>query len=371
MFLVFTLLILALWVWLFLNVYASFFPFLQSIGHISEYNVAYYSAISSVERGMLTTKYRDPGFDGSGGTLGGIGRWPMSDQDNFFGSWASQGEWWIVTSRTTTIPGSGEWNVDPFLSTGDSMQYNALRYANSDENFFLTIDNTSDPEEYYSGTWQGIGQYSWGVFSGELRLPPFVVAVFSQAGGWQLCHEPSAMCDSDVQGVYDKEKLVWWLHGVYATQPFSILSTLSVFVSSGTYINYPFDNAWRASLIEPLLLLLPNNFTFVPNGENLSEHKVISPVAWDVKSVPFQDILLNINGDYTNLQFSFGLVSLLRSVQWAIYPYLEYRLSFPQPVADKYYRIEGHGRNRNYDVEIQIKKPTVPGTIGGDFTVIF
>jgi len=47
-----------------------------------------------------------------------------------------------------------------------------------------------------------------------------------------------------------------------------------------------------------------------------------------------------------------------------VYPYLEYRLEFPQPIADRFYTIDGHGRNRDYDVQIEIKKPTVRGTVG-------
>lgn len=46
-------------------------------------------------------------------------------------------------------------------------------------------------------------------------------------------------------------------------------------------------------------------------------------------------------------------------------------MDFGEPIADRFYTIDGHGRNREYDIQIQIKKPTVRGTVGGDFTVIF
>ena len=61
-----------------------------------------------------------------------------------------------------SIPASGEGNVDPFLATGDSSQYNALHYVtpnegnnsfrsyNANENFVLRIDDTTDAENYYS-----------------------------------------------------------------------------------------------------------------------------------------------------------------------------------------------------------------------------
>jgi len=85
--------------------------------------------------------------------------------------------------------------------------------------------------------------------------------------------------------------------------------------------------------------------------------------------MPFADIFTNT--DFTDMQLSLGLISWLRSVQGPIYPYLEYRLIFDMPVADRFFTVDGHGRNSNYDVKIQIKKPTIRGTVAGDFTVIF
>ena len=388
MFLVFTLLLLALWVWLFLNVYASFFPFLQSVGHISEYNVAYYSAISAVERGLLVVKVRNQWFVWSWWILAGSGRWPLSDQNLFFITDASQSNWRTVNSRTMSIPASGKGNVDPFLATGDSSQYNALHYVtpnegnnsfrsyNANENFVLRIDDTTDAENYYSWDWRSIVEYTSGSFSGEIRLPPFVANIFSGGSDqWRLCdNDSSSLCDNDGDGVYDEVKLIWWLHGTYSGHQFNIQPQVDVFYGSGSthpVLNLT-DNAWRASLLNSYpggMLIEPNEFTLVMNWSSLMWHSVTSPNAAILETIPFETILNG--GMYTGLDFSFGLISLLRTFQWKAYPYLEYRLSFPAPVADKYFTIEGHGRNRDYDVEIVIKKPTVPGTIGGDFTVIF
>lgn len=369
MFLVFALLLLALWVWLFLNVYASFFPFLESIGHISDYNVAYYSAISAVERWMLVTKYRAPGFAGSGWVSAWTGRGPASDQSLFFVTGDSQGNWWAVNSRTTTIPGSGEGNVDPFLTTGDSTQYNAMQYDLS-ETLLLSIDSTTAPWEYYSDVTNQL-YFHWGTFSGEIRLPPFVVVNFSS--GWAnatLCNDStSESCDSDGDGVYDEIKVVRWMKWKYLSSPFSIIPTLWIWYYSGMYIDTDNDNTLRASLINPSAYLEPHDYTFVANGSSLFKHTMISQESSSIETESFQTILWD--GSYTELELSFGLVGLLRSFQWSIYPYLEYRLEFPQAIADRFYTIDGHGRNRNYDVQIQIKKPTVRGTVGGDFTVIF
>ncbi len=370
MFLVFALLILALWVWLFLNVYASFFPFLQSIGHISDYNVAYYSALSAVERGMLVTKYRYPGFMWSWWIMPGVTWWPLSDQEVFFVTWSAQSNRWSVASQTTSIPSSGAGNTDPFLSTGDSVMYNALRYDVS-EKFLFSIDTTTGTEQFYS--WSNQPHYfDENTFSGEIRLPPFVFAHFGPNG--DLCDDNSSpTCDSDGDGVYDEIKIMWGIQGSYiapSLSPFSIIPKVSIFYYSGMRVNYPQDNTMRASLLAPSLHVEPNGFTLVPNWTALTWHTIISPVSTTLQSVPFQDILGDAS-KYTDIEMSLGLVGLLRSFQWAVYPYLEYRFEFPAPIADRFFTIEWHGRNRDYDIEIQIKKPTVQGTVGGNFTVIF
>ena len=104
------------------------------------------------------------------------------------------------------IPGSGEGNVDPFLSTGDSVNYNALRYGVS-ERFLLSRDDTTDANTYYSGNVHNPVFFNAGNFSGELRLPPFVVSSFGANAA--LCDDnTSPLCDSDGDGIYDEVKLV-------------------------------------------------------------------------------------------------------------------------------------------------------------------
>ncbi|MCX6822873.1 MAG: hypothetical protein NTX91_02655 [candidate division SR1 bacterium] len=364
MFLIFALLLLALGVGLFLNVYASFFPFLQSIGHVSDYNVAYYSAMSAVERGMLITKYRAPGFVGSGGLLAGTGRGPVSDQQIFFVTGSTQGNWWTVNSRTTTIPHSAEGNVDPFLITGNSTDYNALRYGIS-ETFLFTLDNAADPATYYSGGFQNIVSVRPGTFSGELRLPPLVMAHF---GNSSLCG--NSFCDPS--GSTDEVKVNWGMYGSYYTDFFTLMPTIGIFYYSGMQVNYPYDNAIRTSLFNSnngATQLKPSGFTLVSNGYALSGHTIVSSQSALLQNENFPALLQDPS--VSRFQLSLGLVTLLRSLQGSVYPYLEYRLSFPQAIADRFFTIDGHGRNRGYDVQIQIKKPTIQGTVGGDFTVIF
>lgn len=367
MFLVFILLLLSLWVWLFLSVYSAFFPFLQSVSHITDYNVAYYSALSAVERWSLVLKYSQPWFQWSGGILAGSGWWPVSDQWSFLASGDQKGNRRTISSRTTSIPASGEGNPDPLLLDSDSRDYNALRYHVL-ETFILSTDTTSDPVNYYSGANHTITQYAWGPVLWTLRLPPLVFSGFGGNTDAQLCANAAA-CDTDGDGITDEilvsRKMLWTYLG---SAPFTILPSINVFYYSGMIVNYPYDNAIRASTIAPALGINFTSFSPIANGSSLSWHVVISS-ATGIQYDPFSTILGGIS--YTDLQISLGLIALLRSFWWLVYPYLEYRFDFAQAVSDRFYTIVGHGRNREYDVQIQIKKPTIQGTVGGDFTVIF
>ena len=87
----------------------------------------------------------------------------------------------------------------------------------------------------------------------------------------------------------------------------------------------------------------------------------------------FKQILTNtdINPQVTWLEFSFGLVDLLRSANGNIYPFLEYQLSFPSPVSNNFYTLEWESVVWNYDVKIIMKKWTKPDSTIGNFTIIF
>lgn len=372
MFLVFSLLLLSLWVWLFLSVYSSFFPFLQSIGNISDYNVAYYAALSSVERGELAIKYRAPWFQWSGGVLSGNGWWPMSDQWSFLITSSTQGNWRDVNSRTTTIPSSGVGNSDVMLQSADSKDYNALRYQTL-ETLILSIDSTTNPEEYYSGNIHHPSYYSGIQMTWVFRLPSVVYSWFGNVPALADLCALQSVCDFDGDQVNDDIMVNWNFKWSYNVASFLIMPSMSVFYyGSNKVVNYPKDNAIRASLFGTSVALSLTDYSPVGSlghGDVLSWHTLLSPNASTLQQIPFETFL----GwwAYSNLEFSFGLTSLLRSFGWGIYPYLEYQFTFPQAVADRFYTIDGHGRNRDYDVQIQIKKPTAKWSVGGDFTVIF
>ncbi|MEI6773292.1 MAG: hypothetical protein WCL18_00195 [bacterium] len=157
---------------------------------------------------------------------------------------------------------------------------------------------------------------------------------------------------------------------MYNGNGFKIFPTTAIFYYSGMQIDEPNDNVIRESIINDTGTIdFANTFTPILHGANLTKHTVVGADAGDIETQRFKDIFQT--PDFSGLRISFGGANLFRTFTGTIYPYLEYQFTFPQPIADRFYTIEGHGRVGEYDVQIVIKKPTVRGTVGGDFTVIF
>ncbi len=47
------------------SLYSSISPFVAKLGNISQYNIAYYGATMSAERGLSVLRYHDAGFEGT------------------------------------------------------------------------------------------------------------------------------------------------------------------------------------------------------------------------------------------------------------------------------------------------------------------
>ncbi len=355
--------------------YSVFFPFFQQISNITQYNAAYYSALSSVERGLLVLKYRSPGFEWSGGFIWSTTWWPKSDAVISFLTGNAQGSSRQISSRTSRIPLSGMGNTDSLLQSGDSSSYNVMGYT-SLEVIPLSFDATTSGEQYYGYTWtDNIVYFSGSDFTGILRLPRVVYSAFGNTIYAWLCDAAAEPynCDLDQDDMYDEVKVNRWLAWTYAGISFKLFSVPDIFYYSGMQVNEPFDSTIRASRINNLATyILPlsfwNSFSPLLVSSSLTEHNSISATG-TVKQMTFHDIF--VSPEVSWLQLSLWLISLLRSQKGDLYPYLEYSFSFPQPVSNTYYLLDAHGRNRSYDVQIIIKKPTTDKSIGGDFTVIF
>jgi len=265
-------------------------------------------------------------------------------------------------------------NTDPMLSdpAGDSADYNQLWYSYL-ETLLLWYDNTTDSGFYYSGWDNTLFFAAADEITGVFRLPPKIHALFGETPG-KLCESYVGDCDPDEDGIYDDVAVSRSMEWLYNGQWFKIFPTISVFYYSGMRINESMDNAIRESIINntgTITFDTSHGYSFIENGDGLTEHNVISSLANDIHIQPFANILKNSSNYFSGLRISFGAATLFRTFAGAIYPYLEYQFYFPQEIADRFYTIQGNGRVGEYDVQIILKKPTVQWTVGGDFTVIF
>lgn len=369
MFLAFTLILLFVAAGILASVYSFFFPFMQNLGTVTSYHTAYYGAISAVERAELVLKYRSPWFSGSAGFTWTTSFGPLSDYTPELMSDDDAWLRWNINSRTQSIPASGKGNADFMLATWDSANYNQLGYTNL-ETFLLSYDAVNYVTGYY--TWVQNIVYLTADFipvpiTWIFRLPPKVYSGFWWAWKGELCN----VCDSDGNGTYNDIVLSWsleWLHNGIGFKIFPSTST------SDTWLIYAnLDNAIRKSNINPIpsSIKFQNSMTPLPTIPNdIQHHNVVSSDAAAIENSWFSAIL-NANNGFTWLRLSFGAVNLFATTNGSIYPYLEYQFTFPKPVSDRYYTIQWYGLVWEYKVLILLKKPTVQGTVGGDFTVIF
>lgn len=339
--------------------------------------MAYYGAVSSIERGELALRYRLPWFVWSGWFIWSTGYGPLSDYTPELLSGPQQWFWWTVDSRTTSIPRTGMGNTDPMLSDPTSKDYNQIWYVDL-ETFLLSYDDTRDPDLYY--TWgTNLVFFSGDGVTGVFRLPP---KIFSGFGWWTtalLCDAVSYLseCDPDGDNLNNDVVLSWSMEWLYQWRGFKIFPTMAVFLFQDIpYINPPNDNTIRESLINATGFIdFTNSYTPINNdaplnnGNGLSQHNVVAQDADLISWQKFQEIFHS--SDFSDLRLAFGATNIFYTFTGTIYPYLEYQFTFPQAIADRFYTIVWHGRVGEYDVQIIVKKPTTKRTVGGDFTVIF
>ncbi len=349
---------------------------MQNLWTVTNYHTAYYGAISAVERAELGLRYRSPWFEWSGWFLWSTGYGPVSDYTPALITGDQQWFWRTIQSRTYAIPNTGMGNTDPMLSypDGDSKDYNQLWYTYL-ETFLLSYDATSNPQLYY--TWgNNLSFFSGNTITGTLRLPPKILSGFGWSTPGSLCNVFLDDCDPDGDGIYDDIAVSWSLEWLYHGNGFKIFPTIAVFYYSGMQVDERMDNSIRESIINATWTItmdtsLAHRFSFVQNGYALKKHTVVGVDATAIEQTSFSNIFSDISNNFSWLRLSFGAANIFRAVTGAIYPYLEYQFSFPQAIADRYYTIQWHGRVGEYDVQIILKKPTIQGTVGWDFTVIF
>lgn len=366
MLLIFAFILLGIGVGILVSIYSIFLPFIKNLGEIGDYNTAYYAAISSIERGELVLKYRQPGFEGSGWYNSGTNWGPQSDYKTwafgFINANTNNGMRWSISSRTTNIPNTGHGNIEYLLADQTSADYNTLNYSSA-EKIILSYDSTNDVQQYYTAG-ENIVYYTGGTLEWKLRLPPKVLSWF----GWALL---CTYCDADQDGVWDDIVVDRSLEG-QKNMYFKILPNISILYYSGLHVNENQDIAIRESIINMTGDIDFEQFDPIKNhsSSSLSGHVVIANDPSSINTNYFSTILWN-NNTYTGLTLNIWLINLLTTSNGDIYPFLEYQFSVSSPVADRFYNIQGNGHIGEYDVQITVKKPTSQWSIAWSFTVIF
>lgn len=352
------------------SIYSIFIPFSDSFKDISDYNIAYYSAISSIERGGLVLKYRWPWFVWSGWWLGIANIFgKASDTLSGLKIWSTiyNGLLRDINSRTYRIPNFWEWNVDiDFLMSGEALDYNKTDYRLI-ETFLLSIDNTSSGD-YYKLTWSNREHYGWTSISWQFRLPPKIFSGFGKvcdSDEWDI-----DVCDPDLDWLYDDIIIDWSIKWYHNWVQFFLMPSQSVARYGTERFIEDWDTTIRESNINTWsLIVFWNNYNiFDPSNSYPGTQNVVSNDT-SISGKTFKDIFED--SQFTWLQVKFAFVNFLRSLGGDIYPFLEYFFEFNSPVADKFYTIKWIWRKGDYDIKIIVKKPTFKDTVAGSFTVIF
>lgn len=357
------------------SMYSVFMPFLNNLGDISQYNIAYYGALWSIERWMLVTRYKDPWFEWTGWRLDASNYGPMSDYgitDFERLNWEGNGMWWNIKSRTQRIPTLWNGNVDYLLAASDSEDYNMLWY-NAIESFLLSYDNTSAVDEYY--TYTNVSDkvnYDGSSVIWNIRLP---AKLYNNFGGWEdakLCDNSWywLACDPDEDRLYNDPVADRSFDGSYLWETFLIMpnQAINYYTEPEATIDDIQDTVIREAFInDGLPLSFVNTYNPInPTYNTPTEQNVISADTW-VADLTFRQLYSQTD----DLKLQIWLVNLLINRIWDIYPFLEYYFEFDGEVADRFFHVYGQSRVGKYDVKMKVTKPTAGDTVVGDFTVIF
>lgn len=366
--------LLSIWLAIGLLVYATFLPFIETLGSIKSYNIAYYWAISSIERAQLVIGYRDPWFIWSGGWIANTNFWAQSDFDNedmWQLSYDNNHMYWTIDSRATTIPKAWEANVPIRFKENSNDHFNTLQY-NQTEWFFLEYDNTTNPAQYYSSIkniWKDLWILGTEKITLALRLNPFLYTTWFNLS-------PLCQCDQDKDWSNDDVLLTRSLSWKRDWKVYRINPNENLDVSKEP--SNPWE--WSTYLRESHLVGIPPSKNFIfDDSRNPTTTSADNPNILYYKLIASDNILswttfrnLFARSDTSNNVFQFSLINKLQTINEDIYPFLEYSIDFDWAnVSNKYYSIKWVWRIWSYEVSIKLYKPILSKNTSSDFTVIF
>ena len=360
------LILLLIWAAVVGALYSNFIVFYKSFSETDSYNKAYYASIAALERWELVTKQREPGYVWSGWWKWMTGINATSPDYSGFAYLVQSDDTSLlrdVNSRTNRVPREWEWDVDWMLATWDSVDYNKMDYENA-EVFLLYVDNLADsPYEKKSCLKNGECNDVKVSISWEIRLPPKMRTTF-----WDLDTSKSRVYKIGTNSEEKKndEIVDWQIRWNYNNTQFTIFSMNKQYSSDSVIKESDINNTVDLSFWWEEKKRQPNT-----KKSQHSSPVVVGSKAEEIEnSQNFGSIL---KGDeYSRLNLRLSLLNILQSeIQGMIYPYLEYYLNFDNDVADKYFKINGEWKYKDYQVNIIMYKPTVKESVLWNFTAIF
>lgn len=377
--------IMVIWVGIVGSLYASITPFIYRLWSVANYNVAYYGAMMSAERWLLSLRYHDAWFEGTSWlwtwNQSDNVRWPGAPAFGKFTQDMTSDAYRTVASRVQSIPAAGKGNVESLFATTGSKDYNMMDYREWLE-IPLYIDATNNANDFYNSTNNlitKVGDLNWWVSRGikwKFRLPPKVHEGLQST--WLAINQ-----DIDDDTINDDVIINWWLQWLdFLDQPFSVFPTIKNDFSSGEPL-YIYDNAIRESVI--------NNWDTENNIDTMQWASNLFSLPRNVWSALTANNILPLNSIYTGSTINeiledskkpyltFAITNRMQTTDGNIYPFLEWQLKACDTtsldcnltIPDRFFSLQWVWVVKDYTVRIFIQKPVRKTTNTANFTIIF
>ncbi len=394
MLVLFSLILLVIWAALIGGIYAMFNPFIEQLWSIQHYNIAYYGAVSSLERSYLVLRWHQAGFEwewwwgANNSNYGPNSDWYEKDNKVYWGimSVGDNGQKWEIKNMIpngTTVPLSGNGNIDTDMAANDSFGFNKLEFGNPIE-IALYKDSKTWIWDYYKKT-DSVDWIDISSINVSMRLPPKIKATFWGDATGKLTVTNTYNGDADGDGIWNDTVAIWSLFGIdtHANKEFTIVPRINVNYTNSTVSSK--DSSIRENIINSYSNTNPDNINFwnsinPVNGDEDDKWQYLIPndlltgatITPNGTGTTFSNIFLeNKNGDISKLHLKFSLANILKSTSNQIYPYLEVKIDAGTEIPDLYYHITAESTIWKYNVKILKDKPLFESSEAGDYVILF
>ena len=392
-----TLFLVMIWAQILSWLYATINPFIQQLGSIQRYNIAYYGAIWWVERAYLVLRWHEAWFTWSWWFIDQSTYWNSSDYKfqskkyfwqlsltwmwNWF-SWKIDG----LTDSNWVIPATWNWDLDPDISSWND--YKKLTFDRSLQYAFYKDITSSD--WYY--TWVKDNNIkNIKLDTQDLKVSIRVPIKLYNKYWWSSTNllDKDSNIDLDDDDINNDVIVNRTLFGYTWDTQFTIFPTVDVNYNNGS-VNGT-DTTIREWNIN-YYTTDNNNISFV----TITSSKDTNPNAWwwnttDVSKFnqspdwavwTWFDLILKgkvwdtfdsskTNSQISKMHLKLSLVNYLKYTQEQIYPYLEVKLNAWKQIPKLDFDIVWRWKAWEYDVSIKLKKPVFEATSASDFTILF